>query len=74
MTCIYSDKNIADKAVSQYQESFVGMTNSLPAGMFPVMLSGDNAFAAKGTISVAHGGCSIEEVIVPIINITDKKD
>ena len=71
---IYSDKNIADNAVVQYQESFAGITNGLPAGMFPVMLSGDNAFAAEGTISVAHGGCSIEEVIVPIINITEKKE
>ena len=71
---IYSDKNLADNAISQYPGTFSGMTNSLPQGMFPVMLAGNNAFAAPNTTTVAHGGCSIEEVIVPLIYITGKKD
>lgn len=39
----------------------------LPKGYYPLIAEGRNAFSALEMILVAHGGCSIEEVIVPLI-------
>ena len=39
----------------------------LPAGYFPLVASGRDAFVNKGEVIVGHGGIAIEEVIVPLV-------
>jgi len=39
----------------------------LPTGYYPLMAGGRSAFALPETMLVGHGGCSIEEVIVPLV-------
>jgi len=40
----------------------------LPANYFPLVAGGRDAFVANGESVVGHGGISIEEVIVPLVN------
>ncbi|OPZ84700.1 MAG: PglZ domain protein [bacterium ADurb.Bin429] len=39
----------------------------LPAGYFPLVAGGRDAFVAPGEAIVGHGGVAIEEVIVPLV-------
>ena len=39
----------------------------LPSDYYPLIAGGRTAFTIPDTVLVAHGGCSIEEVIVPLI-------
>ncbi len=39
----------------------------LPAGYFPLVASGHDAFVSPGGVIVGHGGVAIEEVIVPLV-------
>lgn len=39
----------------------------LPAHYFPLVIGGHDAFVKSGDIIVAHGGISVEEVIVPLV-------
>ena len=41
----------------------------LPAGYFPLVTSGRDAFVNPGEVIVGHGGIAIEEVIVPLIKM-----
>lgn len=42
----------------------------LPESYFPLIASGRGAFVRQGETIVAHGGASIEEVIVPLVKIS----
>jgi len=42
----------------------------LPDQMSALMPEGRNAFAPNGEVVVTHGGVSIDEVIVPFIQVT----
>jgi hypothetical protein len=44
----------------------------LPSGFYPLVAGGNNAFVKEGEIIVGHGGCSIEEVIVPLVKFERK--
>ena len=46
--------------------------NGLPSEYFPLMANGIDAFVSKGKTIVAHGGISIEEVIVPLVKFERK--
>lgn len=41
----------------------------LPAGYFPLVACGHEAFVSPGEVIVGHGGVAIEEVIVPLVKI-----
>ena len=44
----------------------------LPAGYFPLVAEGRDAFVNPGTAIVGHGGIAIEEVIVPFVKFKRK--
>ena len=44
-------------------------TKSLPSGVHPVYTAGIDLFASKEAIQISHGGLSIEELIVPFIEV-----
>lgn len=70
---IYPDQLLAANAVKKYPGSCIVSPTGLPSGMFPVTLPYKLAFATKGDKIVSHGGSSLEEVIVPLVTITEKK-
>jgi hypothetical protein len=41
----------------------------LPPDFLPLFASGRGAFVPKGEPVVAHGGMSLEELIVPFVNV-----
>jgi len=70
---IYSDKELSEQILRKNPLSFPLNTCGLPPNMYPVSLPCNLAFAPAGTKLVAHGGNSVEEVIVPMIYITSKR-
>jgi len=69
---IYSDKAILTQIHAKYPQVINLDTVGLPQSMNPVSLPYNQAFVPEGTKLVAHGGNSIEEVIVPLIHISKK--
>jgi len=67
---IYDDKVIYQQTVSELSDRVEpGPTSGLPDGNYPLYAAGRSAFVSKGTSVVAHGGRSLEELVVPFIRI-----
>jgi hypothetical protein len=45
----------------------------LPEGYYPLLAEERSAFITSGTVTVAHGGATLEEVIVPFVKFERKK-
>lgn len=45
----------------------------LPVDVFPLIAPAGKAFVNTGEVTVSHGGCSVEEVIVPFVTVTGGK-
>jgi hypothetical protein len=48
----------------------MGRRRLLPNDVYAVMPSGRQAFAEFNTIIITHGGTTLDEVIVPLVEIT----
>jgi hypothetical protein len=67
---IYTDPNLAEKYHKQKEATILWHHDSLlPHDIYVLMPSKAQAFASDGKIVVAHGGMSIQEMIVPLIKI-----
>lgn len=67
---IYQDINIAQQVKTAFPDSILWDNDGLlPDGLSVLMPTGRNAFAINGSTVVTHGGLSIEEVVVPFIQI-----
>jgi hypothetical protein len=44
-------------------------TKALPPDVHPVYLSGTDLFAGQGVTQVSHGGLSLEELVVPFVEV-----
>ncbi len=44
-------------------------TKALPPDVHPVYLPGVQLFAAKGVTEISHGGLSVEELVVPFVEV-----
>jgi hypothetical protein len=68
---IYKDRLAAKRVQTTFTDTILWENDGiLPDQMTALMPSGRNAFAPSGEIVVTHGGTSIDEVIVPLIEIT----
>lgn len=54
---------------AQKNQGIYFRTKSLPAVVHPVYTSGIDLFASKDAIEISHGGLSIEELVVPFIEV-----
>ena len=67
---VYDRPEFRDEVVARFPDSIRWPNYGLPAARH-VLLAGDlKAFTDAGDEVVAHGGISIEEVMVPFIAIT----
>jgi hypothetical protein len=66
---IYENETLRDKTASEVAHTCIWPSVGLPQGYYPLMTSGRGAFAALGSTVVAHGGVSLEEVVVPFIRV-----
>ena len=66
---IYSDELLRSKIKDQFPEAIAWPPVGLPDSYLPLLAPGRAAFIREGDQVVAHGGISIEELIVPFIQI-----
>lgn len=66
---VYDDPVLRDRVRKDYPEAIPWPQVGLPAGYHPVIAPGRSSFVREGERPVAHGGASIEEVIVPLVEI-----
>lgn len=65
---LFDDSNLAADFAS-HCGGYPFWTKMLPATLQPVYLPGNQLFAPSGQTSISHGGLSIEELIVPFIEV-----
>jgi len=69
---VYSDQLTRTKFYNQYPDSIEWGQIGLPEGFLPLLAPSRKAFIGKGKLTVSHGGASIEELIVPFVQIEKK--
>lgn len=65
---VYDSETFRAKTACQV-DSIVWPPTGLPEGYFPLMAPAHKAFSVPGATIVAHGGISLEEVVVPWIHV-----
>jgi hypothetical protein len=70
---VYPTQELSTKVRNLFPTSYDWLPVGLPEKFYPLMASGNGAFVKQGEMIVGHGGASIEEVIVPLINIKTRK-
>jgi hypothetical protein len=64
---IYPTPELRSQVACSFPFAYEWPSVGLPSGFYPLLAGGHDAFIKEGDITVGHGGCSIEEVIVPLI-------
>ncbi|MGE5545222.1 MAG: BREX-3 system phosphatase PglZ [Bacillota bacterium] len=70
---IYSDNLLRDKVRKRFPAAIEWQPVGLPDTFLPLIAPARQAFVREGERIVSHGGISIEEIIVPLIQI-ERKD
>ena len=70
---IYENVFLRDAALAKVPHAKAWPQVGLPSDFCPLFLEGSRAFATENTAVVAHGGPSIEEVVVPFVRFGRKE-
>ena len=65
---IYPSKELRSQVAADFSFAREWYPVGLPSDYFPLIAGNQDAFINKGNTIVGHGGISIEEVIVPLVN------
>jgi hypothetical protein len=66
---IYSDAALRDTIAFKFPNSIAWKPIGLPDDFLPLIAPGRTAFVRSGDKTVAHGGITLEEVVVPFIRV-----
>jgi len=66
---VYNNETLKQQVKEQFPNVFDWTPNGLPKDYLPLFAPGRTAFVSEGEKIVGHGGISIEELIVPLIQI-----
>jgi len=66
---VYPDHALRSKVKERFSEAIEWPSIGLPENYLPLLANGRSAFIQEGKRTVTHGGVSIEEVVVPLIQI-----
>lgn len=66
---VYNNETLKQQVKEKFPDVFDWTPNGLPKDYLPLFAPGRAAFVSKGEKIVGHGGLSIEELIVPLIQI-----
>ncbi len=66
---LYSDATLRDRVLEQFPDAVAWPGPGLPHDCYPLLAPGRSAFAPAGERTVGHGGISLEELVVPFIEI-----
>ena len=67
---IYANETLAESSCGTTPNAFRMNISGLPPNFLPMFAAADTAFVADGEQIVAHGGMSVDELIVPFIRVT----
>lgn len=67
---VYPTPELRSKIQSEFDFSLEWDSSGLPSDYYPLVTQNNDAFIKEGDTVVGHGGIAIEEVIVPLINIS----
>ena len=71
---IYSAESLRSDVQGRFPTTIAWPSDGLPEGFLPLLASGRTAFIANGEEAVSHGSISLEEVIVPFVEIGWRTD
>lgn len=66
---VSSDRGLRSRVKQNFPDAVEWEPVGLPEDWLPLLASGRNSFSQKGKRVVSHGGISIEEIIVPLVEI-----
>ncbi len=66
---IYPTPELRSQVAHKFPDAAVWHPAGLPSNYYPLLAKATHAFVTQGKNTVTHGGCSLEEVIVPLIKI-----
>ncbi len=67
---IYPDTTLRSNVAGAYQDAILWQSHGLPVDCYPLLAPPGKAFVHEGATVVTHGGLSIDEVIVPFVEIS----
>ncbi|MXY83654.1 MAG: BREX-3 system phosphatase PglZ, partial [Gemmatimonadetes bacterium] len=70
---VYSDSVLRSRVKERFLDALEWPPVGLPEGYLPLLAPGRSAFVREGERLVGHGGASLEELIVPLVQI-DRRD
>ncbi|HYN77733.1 MAG TPA: BREX-3 system phosphatase PglZ, partial [Lamprocystis sp. (in: g-proteobacteria)] len=68
---VYRSALLRTESAGQFPGTFSLEVPAWPRDFLPLFAAGRSAFVTPGEALVSHGGCSIEEVIVPFVKVSD---
>lgn len=71
---VYSDTTLRNRVLEQFPDAVAWPGPGLPTDCHALLAPGRSAFAHKGDRIVGHGGVSLEELVVPLIEIRRKAE
>lgn len=66
---VYRSEALISESATSNRDAFRMSIAGLPPDFLPLFAAGRGAFVPKGDHVVAHGGISVEELIVPFVNV-----
>lgn len=69
---VYPTEELRSQVANSFTFARTWQPVGLPAGFFPLVAETSDAFLKEGEMIVGHGGCAIEEVIVPLVKFERK--
>jgi hypothetical protein len=66
---IYSSPELRSATQQNYPNAVSWPQTGLPVDVFPLVAPSGEAFVNSGDIVVSHGGCAVEEVVVPFVAV-----
>lgn len=66
---IYDDPVLRDRVLEEHPSAVAWPPVGLPEGYHPLIAPGRSSFVREGERPVAHGGATLEEVVVPLVEI-----
>jgi hypothetical protein len=70
---IYSDSALRLRVKAGFPDAVEWLSIGLPDGYYPLLAPGRAAFVRPGTTVVSHGGVSLEELVVPFVQVERKR-
>ena len=69
---IFRDDALRDRVAAKFPQAIIWPGTGLPEGVFPLLAPHRHAFVSESKQLVCHGGISLEELIVPLVQIERK--